>query len=389
MVGAMDKKGAFHQAEYYYRTTEYEKAFEWYQKDIKSETPNPVSFFNIGYAYEHGEGVACDPEQAFFYYKKAAGLGLPQAMYNLAFFYQNGICVSKSQTMADEYSRKATAALNKMADDLFQERQKVELLECERASYASFMSGFERLERGNTELGKSLEACYGEAKMICEQVVRDHDWLKQKNHQLQGKTEELQREKENALSKIADISEMCRQLRQETEKQKEALEAAETIIKEEEKKLSEAKTGLLKEKELTKAQEEEISVWKQKKPFLKKKTVLLAGELFATLLLGSYLGVNQKAEALGYLGLGMMLYGVICGMAGCISVAKNSRKLFCIFDVFTTLLIPVYFYMTIADNLREDVFTLCSKWTFLGVLFVFFVLLLVAAFRKDTFCDLE
>ena len=104
----------FELAETYYARKNYEEAFRWYIKTVSCKKPNPVAYFNIAYAYQYGEGTELDMISAFDYYEKAAALGLPQALYNLAFFYQNGIIAPRDERKAFRLCREANIKLGEL-----------------------------------------------------------------------------------------------------------------------------------------------------------------------------------------------------------------------------------------------------------------------------------
>ena len=70
-----DAAACFEQAERYYAQKDYKQAFQWYQKTAACKDPNPVVFFNLGYALQFGEGTEVDIAAALDYYEKAASYG--------------------------------------------------------------------------------------------------------------------------------------------------------------------------------------------------------------------------------------------------------------------------------------------------------------------------
>lgn len=66
------------------------------------------AIIDLASAYDKGEeGLAIDPEKAFFYYQKAADGGSTSVYYELGDFYQFGIHVPQSYEKAFEYYKKA------------------------------------------------------------------------------------------------------------------------------------------------------------------------------------------------------------------------------------------------------------------------------------------
>lgn len=108
---AGDAQAAYEVAEYHYGRREFTEAFAWYVKAAGCDNPNPLVYFDIGYAYQNGEGTKTDLVSAYDFYEKAAARHLPQALYNLAYFYQNGIVVKQDFARAEEYSRQAAREL--------------------------------------------------------------------------------------------------------------------------------------------------------------------------------------------------------------------------------------------------------------------------------------
>lgn len=157
---AGDAEAAYEAAEYYYGRREFNKAFEWYVKTAQCENPNPMVYFNLGYACQKGEGTDVDLISAFDYYEKAAAKHLPQAFYNLAYFYQNGLVVKQDFVKAEEYSR---LAAQEMAD-LVNRVYKAEIRE-------------EKAMRKYSEIMQKLEDISSEWKSIAEENAHVREQL--------------------------------------------------------------------------------------------------------------------------------------------------------------------------------------------------------------------
>ena len=101
-------------------------------------------FFNIGCAYQFGEGVPRDLAEAFRYYEYAAKYNLPQALFNLAFFYENGFIVARDCEKAEEYCRRATCEINRVTTKLhrMEEKEKQEKTEYEQPDLLSVQFHF-------------------------------------------------------------------------------------------------------------------------------------------------------------------------------------------------------------------------------------------------------
>jgi uncharacterized protein len=75
-----------------------EKAVQWFRKS--AEQGNAQAENSLGVMYALGRGVTRDREEAVRWYKKAAKTGLPDAMYNVAISYYNGEGVDSSMDSA-------------------------------------------------------------------------------------------------------------------------------------------------------------------------------------------------------------------------------------------------------------------------------------------------
>ncbi len=118
--GNKDKWDVCYQiAEYYYEHQEPQMAFFWYNKAALLPGCNPVIYFEIGYLYQHGEGVDIDFAEAVKWYEKAAAEDVPQAFYNLAYFYQNGLVVGRNPEKALQMLRIATASMRRLQVERF------------------------------------------------------------------------------------------------------------------------------------------------------------------------------------------------------------------------------------------------------------------------------
>lgn len=126
---AGDGEACFDVAEYYYAQKDYVQAVKWYKKTVQCSDPNPNAYFNLGYACQYGEGTEKDMFAAFEYYQKAAEQNLPQAMNNLAFFYESGIVVAQDQDKADALCRQATTVMNNLQTELYKARKQCRQLE--------------------------------------------------------------------------------------------------------------------------------------------------------------------------------------------------------------------------------------------------------------------
>lgn len=171
-----DANACFDIAESYYAQKNYSEAFKWYKKTISCKNPNPVAYFNIAYALQFGEGVDVDIASSLDYYQKAVTYELPQAMYNLAFFYQNGIIVPKDSEKAVRLCREATLKLNELQNKLFKLQSEQETLTEEYyASIKLIDDANERvklLENKNSKFEATNKALDKENHRLTDEVIK-------------------------------------------------------------------------------------------------------------------------------------------------------------------------------------------------------------------------
>ena len=72
-----------------------------------AEAGQPWAQNNLGNLYSSGHGVAADPVQAVFWYRKAADQGDAGGELNLGQMYEKGAGVAKDKTAAASWLRKA------------------------------------------------------------------------------------------------------------------------------------------------------------------------------------------------------------------------------------------------------------------------------------------
>jgi uncharacterized protein len=85
-----------------YLLKDYAKAMQEYQKE-----DDPKSLYQIGYMYDHGEGVPQDLKQASEWYIKSAEKGYARAQYRLGLLYATGAGVEKNLKESEKWYRKA------------------------------------------------------------------------------------------------------------------------------------------------------------------------------------------------------------------------------------------------------------------------------------------
>jgi TPR repeat protein len=82
-----------------------EQAFFWYEK--AAQQGHPKAQRALGAMYELGKGTAKEPEQAAFWYEKAAEQGLARAQTNLGILYETGEGVAQNHDTARMWYEKA------------------------------------------------------------------------------------------------------------------------------------------------------------------------------------------------------------------------------------------------------------------------------------------
>jgi uncharacterized protein len=85
-----------------YLLKDYKKAMEEYKKE-----DNPKAYYQIGYMYDHSEGVTQDNKEAAEWYRKAAEKGDARAQYRLGLFYATGTGVDENPKEAEKWYRKS------------------------------------------------------------------------------------------------------------------------------------------------------------------------------------------------------------------------------------------------------------------------------------------
>lgn len=205
---AGDAQAAYEAAEYYYGRREFEKAFVWYLRAAQCEDPNPMVYFNIGYACQNGEGTEVDLVSAYDFYEKAAARGLPQALYNLAYFYQNGLVVKQDPVRAEEYSRRAAKELEKLVSRLY---------DAERRE--------EKLVREHLEIMRSLEDTGAQWRAVAEENARVREQLAEarvKKNVWKSRVAECERKIARLEAENRNMEELLLRAQQELERYKKA-----------------------------------------------------------------------------------------------------------------------------------------------------------------------
>lgn len=85
-------------------------ALSWYRLAAQNNVPQAI--YNVGLFYENGAVVDKDPTKAFALVQRAAQASIPQAMFKLGTYYQNGVGVAQDVVAAAGwYMRAAEAGL--------------------------------------------------------------------------------------------------------------------------------------------------------------------------------------------------------------------------------------------------------------------------------------
>lgn len=168
-----DWESCYRIAEHLYAQGDYQEAFSWYKKASVLPDCNPIVFFELGYLFQHGEGIDSDNIEALKWYEKAASLGVPQAMYNLAYFYQNGFVVDQDLQKAARLLRDATSLMDQLqlkrdSYDAWKADYEMQLAEVEKDAEERRVCS-ENLELRNRELNIELSA----AKQECQRLEQE------------------------------------------------------------------------------------------------------------------------------------------------------------------------------------------------------------------------
>lgn len=221
-------------AERLYSQGDCQEAFSWYMKASVLPHCNPIVFFELGYLFQHGEGVDSDNIEAYKWYEKAASLGVPQAMYNLAYFYQNGLVVDKDIQKAARLLRDATSIMDRLqlerdSYDAWKADYDEQLAEAERDAKGE-RERSESLELRNHELNAELSAVRQECQRLEQDAVQIKRMLQESEKQCgisaaRAEAAEDALRKEQEIRKRAECAASVRQTQME-----ERLRSSEELI---------------------------------------------------------------------------------------------------------------------------------------------------------------
>lgn len=174
-------------AEHLYARSVYKEAFAWYKKASSFPDCNPIVFFELGYLYQHGEGVDLDCIEALKWYEKAASLGVPQAMYNLAYFYQNGLVVDQDIQKAAQLLRDATSLMDRLqlersSYDVWKAKYDAQLAEAQSDAKKEQVRS-ENLELQNRELNIELSAARRDFQRLEQEAAQYKNALQKSEKQ--------------------------------------------------------------------------------------------------------------------------------------------------------------------------------------------------------------
>lgn len=266
-ANAGDGDACFDVAEYYYAQKDYAQAVQWYKKATQCPEPNPNAYFNLGYACQYGEGTEKDMFAAFDHYQKAAEQNLPQAMNNLAFFYESGIVVAQDQDKADELCRQATALMNNLQTELYKAHKQYRQLQAQQAETQK------QMEQARAEAVKADER----ARKALLDLTGVQEKLRAADEAHQAQTQEnLRQDAENKTlsAKLQDAESAAAQLQK-------ALSMAESHRQSVKSAADAQSQKLAMQDETIEQLRQENSQLRARKPFLRKRTILCWLDIFA------------------------------------------------------------------------------------------------------------
>lgn len=277
-AGNQDGDACYALAEWYYQNEDYEKAVAWYQKAASGSQVNPNVYFNLGFAYQHGEGVRRDLIAALDYYQKAAEFGVPQALYNLAYFYQNGLGVAQDFNKAAYYIRRASQEMSRVENQLY----------CLRRENEELQKTQSQMEQTIREQQKKCRETEDEKNDIHRELNRREAQFREETAVLQAKLREL-RDSQKVFERL--LTEKERHLDTVMRKAEETSREWTRRIQEEAEKNGDlslrielARKKNQKLDETVKERDEQILTLEKQKPFLRKKYILSCMDLVAFLL---------------------------------------------------------------------------------------------------------
>ena len=100
---ALPVRADFDKGQEAYLMKDYARAMQEYKND-----DDPKAMYQVGYMYDHGEGVDQDIKEAAQWYLKAAEKGNARAQYRVGLLYATGSGVDKDLKEAAKWYKKAS-----------------------------------------------------------------------------------------------------------------------------------------------------------------------------------------------------------------------------------------------------------------------------------------
>ncbi len=423
-----DADSCFDVAEYYYAQKDYSQAFQWYKKSAECDSPNPIAFFNLAYAYQYGEGTEVDMFAAFEWYQKAAAENIPQALNNLAYFYDAGIAVNRDPEKADALCRQATVLLNNLQTELYKMRKAYSKLEEQQseadakltaaiekagASDAEARSLSRDVSQLQNELGSIRTQCSvleqraASAELQANAAALAEEQLKLKITELKNNCGALENQKNSQEKENQRVIQENERLNTEIKSIHEELETVSTeneqlqkdakdnvlIIQTLQDEIEKQRTKVSKQSEAIQKFSEENDELKKRKPCIRKRTLLCWMDLFVIALIVCEYFSNRDfrnivcravyhlfhyidavyAYILGFLAAAVFVALFIMAW---ISLARNK---FTIYGLLHTLILSLmgFFFAIIAEELSRSIYSVYGVSEYVISTYVIIFLILI------------
>ena len=225
-----------------YDRSDYRTALKVWLDGAKAGDPEAQT--NVGEIYEKGLGIQPDYELAYVWYKKAAEQNYSSAQINLGYMYEKGLGVEKDVAKALNWYRKASG----LTDDDLEFSSTIEV------AVAS------QVEQETQKLREEIERRKQEVQLLRQQLNKTEQELKSRKTALsmaENKVVSLNKQLKSLSTKGA--KEKLKAVKQDL-----AAEEAKIITQQKElawleNELKQQKSGLIKELESVKVQEEQLS----------------------------------------------------------------------------------------------------------------------------------
>jgi TPR repeat protein len=154
---------------------DYAQAAAWWRKS--ADQGNDAAQNNLGSLYENGQGVPQDYVQAAAWYRKAANQGLAEAQYSLGYAYHDGQGVPQDYVLAVQWCRKAADQGN--ADAQFSLGRLYEFGEGVSQDYGQAVAWFRKAaERGEAGAQNSLGWAYEHGQGVPQDYAQAIAWYR-------------------------------------------------------------------------------------------------------------------------------------------------------------------------------------------------------------------